>query len=320
MSWTRLPDSIGHRTGLESAERRFAVVMALLGIAFGLRLVANDSTFWNFPCNSPCVHTTFWAKPMLDWLIYSWVGYAGFSFLFFSVDYFGRFSRGETVRELCGRIATVLLYLYPAFVLFVALTAQGSYFLPGWAQGPYWFLAAWILGLLVIHAGQTAIGTKLLGRNTVLARALVHSLELVESGMRSEGAFVRYQRLKLLALLTGRPIDVDLDASKKSVRPETISLVATLGAVSVAVTWAFTEIRGLELLGVLDAVFFGFMVFSAILGWALKKRDSNRRRGELRVPKSLWSRFRTDYLERLLAWAGGPCVKSKARRVATNPA
>jgi len=309
MPWTRLPDSIGHRTGLESAERRFAVVMALLGIAFGLRLVANDSTFWNFPCNSPCVHTTFWAKPMLDWLIYSWVGYAGFSFLFFSVDYFGRFYRGETVRELCGRIATVLLYLYPGFVLFVAVTAEGSYFLPAWAQGPYWFLAAWVLGLLVIHAGETVIGTKLLGRNTVLARALVHSLMLVESGMRSEGAFLRYQRLKLLALLTGRPVDVDLDASKKSVRPETISLVAILGAVSTAVTWNFTEIRGLELLEVLDAVFFAFMVFSAILGRYLQKRDSNRRHSEVRVPKHLWSRFRTNYLARLLAWATRDCVK-----------
>jgi hypothetical protein len=247
---------------------------------------------------------------MFEWLIYFWVGYGGFSFLYFGVDYFGKYSRGETVRELCGRIATVLLYLYPAFVAFVALSAEGSFFIPSWAQTPYWAVADWAFGMLVIKSLETVIGTKIVGRNTIVTRALVHSLVLVEYGMTSEGGFLRYQRLKLLAKLTGRPVQVELHASEKNVRPEVLSLLGVIGAISTAVTWRFTDIRGLDLLAILDLVFLGFMVFSGVLGWSKRRRDSNRKNIELRVPKYLWSRFRVQCLMRLLSWLSHSQIKS----------
>ncbi len=303
----RLPDSTGYTSGLDSAVRRFAVVMAIFPVIVALRLVSNDLTFWNFPCNSPCPHTTFFVQPMLDYQIYSLIGYAIFSFLYFSVDYFRKYSHGESFRELCGRVATVLLYLYPAFVAYVALTTEGSYLLPGWVQGWYWVFAYGVLGLLAISAAQTLVGKSLFRPYFAHTHGF---LELVTFGMQIQGGFVHYGIANLIARIRGQPILVPELPIKGTFRLERLSLIVVVAAASAGVAWRVANLRGWNVLAVVEIALGGLMIFSAILGWSRRKSESNRKNSELRVPRYLWSRFRARCWMRLLALLGRTQVRS----------
>ncbi len=283
---------------LKSAERRFAVVMALFAVAVAVRLVSNDATYWNFPCNSPCPHTTFFARPMLDYLIFSWLMYAGFSFLYFSPDYFQKLAFGESIRKFFGRVATVLLYLYPGFVVYIALVLEGSYFLPSWAQGGYWFFADDVLGLMILVYTQTLVGRSLFRPYF----ANTHTgLGLVSLGMRIQGGNLHYNVLKLVAMLRGGPFTVQEFPAAGKYRLEVLSIIGALLAITGATTWSFTSIRGWWFLGVVDTVLVGYMIFSAFIGWGSRRSELKRKNSELKVPKDQWFRFRTNHATRLLA-------------------
>src|SRR2546426_7342638 len=88
---------------LEAEKARAIIWFAILAIIAAVRISLHDDEFWNFPCNSPCLHITTYLVPLFTNWIWLWIGYAACMIVYFSEDWFDRFGWGRTVREIARR-------------------------------------------------------------------------------------------------------------------------------------------------------------------------------------------------------------------------
>src|SRR2546422_11143415 len=87
----------------------------------------------------------------------AWVGAFTFSILYCSRNYLKQFRWGTVAGNLTRSLMFILFLLYPALVAWFSLAAEGSFLIPAWAQTPFWLIASYPLGLMVIKSGEAVI-------------------------------------------------------------------------------------------------------------------------------------------------------------------
>jgi len=151
---------------MRSAERRALIVLgitAVIAAIFSAMLgtiwvhQANETSFvFNVPANSPIPHATYWPYYILEYWIIFWIAYAGFEFVYFSVDWFPTRWRMQS-----HKIATILIGFYVVYIsTFVPLVTLDVIYV----KDPYWqsVLFAWIIlfiGILEMELVRWALGT-----------------------------------------------------------------------------------------------------------------------------------------------------------------
>src|SRR2546426_3081118 len=135
---------------MRSAERRALVVLgitAVIAAIFAAMLgtiwvqKANETSFFfNLPpVSSPIPHATYFPFYILEYWIIFWVAYAGFEFVYFSVDWFP-----TTWRMTGHKIATTLIGFY---VVYISAFVPLIYLDVVYVTDPYWqsVIFAWII-------------------------------------------------------------------------------------------------------------------------------------------------------------------------------
>ncbi len=169
---------------IRAEERRALVILGLLAVFAGLSTALPSTTFINFPANSPFIHITIYVVPFLETLTEYWVVYAVCMYFYFSNDWY----RGERwwfkTRQVLHGFGQGFIALYPLSVAYLVVFGEVSFFLPGYAQGVYWFFV--IAGLYVVlwSLVEAAFGQK--GRLKRLVASWVHSIiSLIEEAWSS---------------------------------------------------------------------------------------------------------------------------------------
>lgn len=252
----------------------------------------NPSTLWNFPPvrgGSPFPHVSLYAAPLLENLIKSLIGAFTFSILYCTRSQLKRFSWGRAAGELFHRLMLVSLILYPALVAWFSLAAEGSFLIPAWAQLPYWLLASYPLGNIVIRSFEIALGTRIFGKQGFLTPVISRSFGVGAIGMQVIGNALMGRYYVVYSRLTGRALELPVG---RSPRPAIVSFLGFLTAFSTTLSWRLGWTSMSELLSVYSAVYWGLIVSCLILGLWKMRQDSEEEKRVVRVPKRLWSKFR----------------------------
>ena len=270
------------------------VALALLLTVQWLRTGVNSSTLWNFPpVSSPFPHLSLYAAPLLDNLTLSWVGYLAFSIAYCARSYLRRFRWGTELGELFRSLMFVSFLLYPALVAWFSLAAEGSFLIPGWAQTPFWLIASYPLGLIVIRSGETiieaVIGRPIFGRQGILTSLLSVFFGVGAIGMKLIGDSLSGNYRLVYSRLTSRTLEVPV---KHDVRPAILSFISILTLISTTLAWKLGFSSMSDLFYVFGTVLWGLVVSSVILGWRKRRRDSEEEKSVTRVPKRFWGKFR----------------------------
>ncbi len=135
---------------MRSAERRALVVLGITAVIASIFAAmlgtiwvqkANETSFFfNVPpVGSPIPHATYFPFYILEYWIIFWVAYAGFEFVYFSVDWFP-----TTWRMTGHKIATTLIGFY---VVYISAFVPLIYLDVVYVTDPYWqsVIFAWII-------------------------------------------------------------------------------------------------------------------------------------------------------------------------------
>jgi hypothetical protein len=272
------------------------VVSATLLLAAGTARIVTSLTqtiFWNFPCNSPCPHLSLYAIPLLDNLTMAWIGAFALSVLYCSRNYLKRFHWGATAGNLTRSLMFILFLLYPAQVAWFSLAAEGSFLIPAWAQAPFWLIASYPLGLMVIRSGEAVIeaviGRRIFGKQGILSSLIDTLFGVGTVGMKLIGDSLSGNYRLVSSRLTNRTMEVPV---KHDVRPAILSFICVLTLVSTTLAWRLGLTSMFDLFNVFATVLWGLVVSSVILGWRKRRRDSEEEKSVTRVPKRFWGKFK----------------------------
>src|SRR2546425_8754390 len=145
---------------VRAEERRALVILGLLAVFAGLSTALPPTAFVNFPANSPFIHVTIYVVPFLETLTEYWVVYAVCMYFYFSNDWY----RGERwwvkTRQVLHGVGQGIVGLYPLSVVYLVVFGEVSFFLPGYAQGVYWFFVAAGLYIVLWSLVEAAFGRK----------------------------------------------------------------------------------------------------------------------------------------------------------------
>ncbi len=154
---------------IKSEERRAVILLGFLGafIAFDFWLRDNDpnaNPSFNFICNFPCPHITFFWIPFLDRLIFLWFLWAGCMLIYFSEDIFHGWRWERRFRQAFRNLGHGFLILWPTLFAWVLFSFEGDFLIessvPPWVLTLYWLFAAYWLGHLVVWYIETVTGQK----------------------------------------------------------------------------------------------------------------------------------------------------------------
>jgi hypothetical protein len=152
---------------LRSEERRAVILLGFLGgfIAFDFWLRDSDphaNPTFNFVCNSPCPHVTFYWIPFLDRLIYFWFLWAVCSLVYFSQDLFHTWRFKQEFRQVFRNLGHGFLILWPTLFAWTVIFSEGEFLIesavPPWILTLYALFGAWVLGSLVLWLVETVTG------------------------------------------------------------------------------------------------------------------------------------------------------------------
>jgi hypothetical protein len=178
---------------LKSEERRAVIWLGILAVvvAFDVYLrddrppdVFNKAFYYNFFCNSPCSHITFYWVPFLDSLIYFWIGYAVCALLYFSEDILPGKRGTKFIRKPSRRLGHILLAFLPLVTGIYLVLGIASVTLPDYLQTPSVFAVAYLFGQLVIWGIESVTGKKILGKQSVFRKPTEAFLEVAGEGMK----------------------------------------------------------------------------------------------------------------------------------------
>lgn len=184
---------------MKSEERRAIIWLGYFAVAVGLRLWLEtpnsvfpngEIPYVNFFCYSPCLHLTVYLKGTLDILIAFWFAYTICILLYFSEDRFYKYGlRGFQFRAWCRRLANFFMLSYPFLAGTVIFVSALSFLLPDWAQSPYWLLALYAVGRVVVWTTEVVTGQE---------KSLKQLVELEASGARTGAELVILGLIPLL--------------------------------------------------------------------------------------------------------------------------
>ena len=258
----------------EGEKSRAIIWLGLLAIIVTARAGLRDNEFWNFPCNSPCIHVTWFLAPLFDNLIWLWLGYAACMLVYFSEDYFDKFRLGRQIREMARRVVNIVfLYTYPAMVVFFTGTSAGYFVIPEWAQTVYSMGVAGIFGLLVILGFEGLIGQKVIGKRSVLRQPLESFIELARGGIEVLGEGLEHLWKRSTSRF-GRP-ETESVGTPLRWRRLVAFLVLVISGASAAVAWLIAKLPFLSLIYVFGGAL--YVIFIAIAFVGLRARSEASR-------------------------------------------
>ncbi len=262
---------VDYQRKFEGEKARAIIWFAILAIIAAVRVSLHDDEYWNFPCNSPCLHITTYLVPLFTTWIWLWVGYAGCMIIYFSEDWFDRFGPGRTVREIARRVGNrVFLFFYPLAVAFFTGVTYGSFVLPDSVLTIYALGVAGAFGFLIIWSAQGVVGQPLVGRKGVLTRTIDTFIELVRNGTEAMGEVLVREWKMHIQPRAATVVTVESNSARRVSR----LLLLVLLTAAVAFAWLSSNLPSLwPFLSVaLYLVIFAF----ALVGWL--KRGSRHPR------------------------------------------
>ncbi len=172
---------------LRSEERRAVILLGFLGafVAFDFWLRDNDpkaNPSFNFICDYPCPHVTFYWIPFLDRLIFLWFLWAGCALIYFSDDAFHWWTLKRQFKQVFRNLGHGFLALWPILFAWTVIFSELDFLIeksvPQWVISAYWLFAVWVLGGLVLWLVDTVTGIE---RGSVkwLARADLDGLHAI---------------------------------------------------------------------------------------------------------------------------------------------
>jgi hypothetical protein len=154
---------------LKSEERRAVILLGFLGafIAFDFWLRDSDpkaNPYFNFVCNYPCPHVTFYWIPFLDNLIYLWFLWAGCALIYFSDDAFHWWALKRQFKQVFRNLGHGFLILWPLLFAWTVIYSEAAFLLeksaPAWILTIYAFFGIWVLVALVLWLVETVTGAE----------------------------------------------------------------------------------------------------------------------------------------------------------------
>ena len=265
-----------YRRELKSEERRAVVWLGILAVvvAFDVYLRNNDvpdvfnKKFYNFFCNSPCSHITFYWVPFLDSLIYFWTGYAICALVYFSEDLLPGRRATKFIRKPFRRLGHILLAFLPLSTGFYFVLGIASVTLPDYLQTPTVFAVAYLFAQLLIWAFEKVTGKKIFGERSIFREPTEAFLEVAR-----EGANIIFDVLinAWRNFLEKRPFKHRSTGPLRKRRAFlTLFSVIELVILPIGYFVVHLSITGLEYL--FGVPLYGFVFFSPIVGWYNRRK------------------------------------------------
>src|SRR5438093_3057275 len=182
----RLQNDETYSRELKSEERRAIILLGFLGafIAFDFWLRGNDpkaNPGFNFICDYPCPHVTFYWIPFLDRLISLWFLWAGSMIVYFSEDMFHGWKLNREFKQVFRGLGHGFLILWPLLFAWTVIFSEGDFLIeksvPQSVLAVYWLFAVGVLGGLIAWLVGTVTGLQ--GSVKQLAKAEIEGFQVL---------------------------------------------------------------------------------------------------------------------------------------------
>jgi hypothetical protein len=264
-----------YKRELKSEERRAVIWLGILAVvvAFDVYLrddrppdVFNKAFYYNFFCNSPCSHITFYWVPFLDSLIYFWIGYAIFALVYFSEDLLPG-KRGTRTRKSSRRIGHILLAFLPLLTGIYLVLGIASVTLPDYLQTPTVFAVSYVVAQFLIWGFERITGKKIFGKQSILNKPTDAFLKVAREGTQIIlEAFIHAWRKILEKLLKHRT------TGPLRTRRAFLILFSVIELVILPIGYFVEHLSPLSGLAYLFAApFYILLIIAPIVGWYYRR-------------------------------------------------